>query len=159
MQTKEAAHLFVISICCCKEGLASLTATEMTSVSPLPPITSQQGLLQAVLNVTEKLRESSTRDLSLPTSTSMHGLHLLERPLPCSAVTWRGAEGAEPKGRAACPSVQFCLSTSSSGADHHAPGNEKGHPEERLIRLSTTDFSPVTFNGLTKDIMPLHNPG
>lgn len=73
MQTKEVAHLFVILFCCCKDGLASLTATEMTSVSPLPPITSQQGLLQAVLNVTEKLRESSTRDLSVPSSTSMHG--------------------------------------------------------------------------------------
>lgn len=39
-------------------------------------------------------------------------------------------KGAEPKGRAACPSARFCLSTSLSeeGADHHTPGNDKGHP-------------------------------
>lgn len=93
---------------------------EMTSVSPLPSSTFQQGLLQAVLSVTKKLRESSIRYLSLPAGKSMHGLNLLKWPLPCFAAMWHGGEGS-------WASFLEAVTLSSSACPHHPLKEELSH--------------------------------
>lgn len=118
---------------------------------PCPTTSFQQGLLQAALHATElrkKQREGSVR--------ASRGVCAWTKPPQserCPAPLRRDAavEEAEPLRGAAGPAAHLCLSTSPTedGAKDRIPGNNKGHPEERLVSLSAWQlFSQLQLHAL-----------